>query len=228
MPIANIIRVMRRMLPSHAKIADEAKETVQECVSEFISFVTEEANDRCHTEQRKTITADDIIWAMSRLGFDNYVGPLSRYLNRYREMLEGGDRQRVPRTLFTRHSLVSPTVMLRPTMVGPNPPPVGVGFGINHDATNTTTITTATATASTFEKNISVGGSSEHGFSPTNNSMSFDVGSCSNDDILEFDDHAFDLPLVASSTTGVSTSSSNTFEGGAQEVDFFDPFAQFK
>ncbi|XP_028768558.1 nuclear transcription factor Y subunit B-9-like [Neltuma alba] len=76
MPIANVIRIMRRVLPSHAKISDEAKETVQECVSEYISFITSEANQRCRQEQRKTVTADDVLWAMEKLGFDDYVGPL--------------------------------------------------------------------------------------------------------------------------------------------------------
>ncbi|GMJ11570.1 NUCLEAR FACTOR Y, SUBUNIT B9, LEAFY COTYLEDON 1, EMBRYO DEFECTIVE 212 [Hibiscus trionum] len=85
MPIANVIRIMRRILPTHAKISDDAKETIQECVSEYISFVTGEANERCQREQRKTITAEDVLWAMGKLGFDDYVEPLTVYLNRYRE-----------------------------------------------------------------------------------------------------------------------------------------------
>ena len=42
LPIANISRIMKKALPPNAKIAKDAKETVQECVSEFISFVTSE------------------------------------------------------------------------------------------------------------------------------------------------------------------------------------------
>ena len=42
LPIANISRIMKKTLPSNAKIAKDAKETVQECVSEFISFITSE------------------------------------------------------------------------------------------------------------------------------------------------------------------------------------------
>ncbi|KAJ7528538.1 hypothetical protein O6H91_15G007300 [Diphasiastrum complanatum] len=91
MPIANVIRIMRKVLPGHAKISDDAKETLQECVSEFISFITGEANDKCQREQRKTITADDVLWAMDKLGFDQYVGPLTLYLLRYRET--EGDRR---------------------------------------------------------------------------------------------------------------------------------------
>lgn len=88
MPIANVIRIMRKILPPHAKISDDAKETIQECVSEYISFITGEANERCQREQRKTITAEDVLWAMSKLGFDDYIEPLTVYLHRYRE-LEG-------------------------------------------------------------------------------------------------------------------------------------------
>ncbi|KAK8961718.1 Nuclear transcription factor Y subunit B-6 [Platanthera guangdongensis] len=91
MPIANVIRIMRKVLPAHAKISDDAKETIQECVSEYISFITSEANERCQREQRKTITADDVLWAMSKLGFDDYIAPLGVYLRRYRE-LEGDHR----------------------------------------------------------------------------------------------------------------------------------------
>jgi nuclear transcription Y subunit beta len=85
LPIANISRIMKKALPPNAKIAKDAKETVQECVSEFISFITSEASDKCQQEKRKTINGDDILWAMSTLGFDNYVEPLRLYLQKYRE-----------------------------------------------------------------------------------------------------------------------------------------------
>ncbi len=42
LPIANIGRIMKEALPRDAKISKEARETVQECVSEFISFITSE------------------------------------------------------------------------------------------------------------------------------------------------------------------------------------------
>nr|ABG67973.1 leafy cotyledon 1-like [Kalanchoe daigremontiana] len=76
MPIANVIRIMRKILPSHAKISDDAKETIQECVSEYIGFITSEANERCQHEQRKTVTAEDVLWAMSKLGFDSVPAPI--------------------------------------------------------------------------------------------------------------------------------------------------------
>lgn len=86
LPIANVGRIMKQILPQNAKISKEAKETMQECVSEFIGFVTGEASDKCKKERRKTVNGDDICWAMGSLGFDDYAGPLKRYLSRYREI----------------------------------------------------------------------------------------------------------------------------------------------
>lgn len=68
------------------QIAKDAKECVQECVSEFISFITSEASERCHQEKRKTINGEDILFAMSTLGFDSYVEPLKLYLQKFREV----------------------------------------------------------------------------------------------------------------------------------------------
>jgi nuclear transcription Y subunit beta len=80
---------MKNTLPENAKIAKDSKETVQECVSEFISFITSEASDKCMQEKRKTINGDDLLWAMSTLGFDKYVEPLKIYLSKYREAIRG-------------------------------------------------------------------------------------------------------------------------------------------
>ncbi|KAA0060811.1 hypothetical protein IC582_025841 [Cucumis melo] len=86
LPIANVSRIMKKALPANAKISKDAKETVQECVSEFISFITGEASDKCQREKRKTINGDDLLWAMTTLGFEEYVEPLKTYLQKYREM----------------------------------------------------------------------------------------------------------------------------------------------
>ncbi|VAH23183.1 unnamed protein product [Triticum turgidum subsp. durum] len=87
LPIANIGRIMRRGVPENGKIAKDAKESIQECVSEFISFITSEASDKCMKEKRKTINGDDLIWSMGTLGFEDYVEPLKLYLKLYREVI---------------------------------------------------------------------------------------------------------------------------------------------
>nr|XP_009942343.1 PREDICTED: nuclear transcription factor Y subunit beta [Opisthocomus hoazin] len=89
LPIANVARIMKNAIPQTGKIAKDAKECVQECVSEFISFITSEASERCHQEKRKTINGEDILFAMSTLGFDSYVEPLKLYLQKFREAMKG-------------------------------------------------------------------------------------------------------------------------------------------
>ncbi|EXB40944.1 Nuclear transcription factor Y subunit B-7 [Morus notabilis] len=96
LPIANVGRIMKKMIPGNGKISKDAKESVQECVSEFISFVTGEASDKCQREKRKTINGDDIIWAITALGFEHYVNPLKVYLEKYRE-IEGEKLNNVPK-----------------------------------------------------------------------------------------------------------------------------------
>jgi histone H3/H4 len=90
LPIANVARIMKMALPDNAKIAKEAKECMQECVSEFISFITSEASEKCQQEKRKTVNGEDILFAMTSLGFENYSEALKIYLSRYREI--GGTR----------------------------------------------------------------------------------------------------------------------------------------
>ncbi|KAL6225460.1 hypothetical protein ACLB2K_004310 [Fragaria x ananassa] len=95
LPIANVGRIMKKVIPGNGKISKDAKETVQECVSEFISFVTGEASDKCQREKRKTINGEDIIWAITTLGFEKYVHPLKLYLQKYREL--EGEKLNVPK-----------------------------------------------------------------------------------------------------------------------------------
>uniref|UniRef100_A0A1B0FIP7 Transcription factor CBF/NF-Y/archaeal histone domain-containing protein n=1 Tax=Glossina morsitans morsitans TaxID=37546 RepID=A0A1B0FIP7_GLOMM len=85
LPICNIIKIMKVPVPENGKIAKDARECIQECVSEFISFITSEAIERSMSENRKTVNGDDLLYAFSNLGFDNYVEPLSIYLHKFRE-----------------------------------------------------------------------------------------------------------------------------------------------
>ena len=105
LPIANVAKLMKKAIPERGKIAKEAKECVQECVSEFISFITSEAAERCSLEKRKTINGEDILFAMSNLGFDNYVEPLKIYLTKYRESNKLSDTSRLNSNDFSQANL---------------------------------------------------------------------------------------------------------------------------
>ncbi|XP_027187929.1 nuclear transcription factor Y subunit B-4-like [Cicer arietinum] len=113
LPITNVQRIMRRMIPKHGKISDESKECMVECVSEFISFITTEANYHCKLDHRTTITAEDLINTMRRLGFDFYVEDSTRYIQRYRHIECGASvGPYVEQTCGPTHKNIAPPSVL--------------------------------------------------------------------------------------------------------------------
>jgi nuclear transcription Y subunit beta len=44
------------------------------------------ASEKCHQEKRKTVNGEDILFAMTSLGFENYAEALKIYLSKYREV----------------------------------------------------------------------------------------------------------------------------------------------
>ena len=144
LPIANINRIMKKVLPGNAKIARDAKETVQECVSEFISFITSEylsyfatilkfpfrASEKCYQDKRKTINGEDILYAMKNLGFDQYVECLAVYLQKYREVTrivfisvysEQSTCKRAPKKWRDKSLTASPGRSVSPILMTPPP-----------------------------------------------------------------------------------------------------------
>ena len=49
---------------------------LQACVSEFVSFIAAEAGNHSAEGSRRSIDADDILWALTSLGFEHYIDPL--------------------------------------------------------------------------------------------------------------------------------------------------------
>ncbi|CAN0910611.1 Nuclear transcription factor Y subunit B-6 [Linum grandiflorum] len=112
MPTANITRIMRQILPDNSKITDDAKQAVTKSVSEFIRLITGEANDRCQSEQRRTVTADDLICSMYNMGFDDYARTLSLYLAKYRRQSTDQEALQV--------ACRDPTLPCKPTTAAPS------------------------------------------------------------------------------------------------------------
>lgn len=77
---------MKEALPDNIKISKEAKECVQECVGEFIAFITSEASYRCKNEKRKTVNGEDLLHALEQVGFDDYRKILEEYLRKYKNV----------------------------------------------------------------------------------------------------------------------------------------------
>ena len=93
LPIANINRIMKQALPNDTKISKEARECVQECVSEFIAFITCESCEITKVQKRKTINGEDIIKAMRELNFVEYLEVMELYNKKYRDCLKQSEQK---------------------------------------------------------------------------------------------------------------------------------------
>lgn len=93
-----------------------AREAIQACVSEFISFITDEAKERCQMESRRILTANDLLASMEALVFHNNVETLTLFLSRYRA-------QNYERSSTSQSSVVRPGP---PTAQMARPPPLSV------------------------------------------------------------------------------------------------------
>ncbi|XP_015075899.1 nuclear transcription factor Y subunit B-6-like [Solanum pennellii] len=136
--IPNVSRIMQSTHPSHVKISDDAKRTMYHCMSEFICFVTYEANAHCQREQRNTITVEDVDWVINKFGFDDYIEPLPCYFPPNSED-DGGECGSLTRESLLKRPMVdtASSSNITPYNLPPNfpmahhhfvyPPPMGNG-----------------------------------------------------------------------------------------------------
>lgn len=78
---------------SQAKVRLSSKDTTCSCSRPTISVIGRAtgltcatASEKCQQEKRKTVNGEDILFAMTSLGFENYGEALKIYLARYREV----------------------------------------------------------------------------------------------------------------------------------------------
>ncbi|CAG9767626.1 unnamed protein product [Ceutorhynchus assimilis] len=71
LPRASINKMIKELVPS-VRIANEARELVLNCCTEFIHLLSSEANEVCNQLNKKTINAEHILMALDKLGFSDY------------------------------------------------------------------------------------------------------------------------------------------------------------
>ena len=79
LPLSNLGRIMKRVLPHDAKVSKGSKEAMQEMAGEFICFVTSEANDLCKEDPqpgKKTLHGAHITGACANLDLAELVAPI--------------------------------------------------------------------------------------------------------------------------------------------------------
>lgn len=71
-PRAAINKMIKETLPN-VRVANDARELVVNCCTEFIHLVSSEANEICNKSDKKTISPEHVISALESLGFGSYI-----------------------------------------------------------------------------------------------------------------------------------------------------------
>ncbi|OWF54704.1 protein Dr1-like [Mizuhopecten yessoensis] len=70
-PRAALNKMIKELIPN-IRVANDARELILNCCTEFIHLVSSEANDICNKQQKKTISPEHVLAALDSLGFSGY------------------------------------------------------------------------------------------------------------------------------------------------------------
>lgn len=70
-PRAAINKLIKEIVPE-VRVANDSRDLVLQCCSEFIHKITSEANTICESQQKKTMSAEHMLTALDKLGFSHY------------------------------------------------------------------------------------------------------------------------------------------------------------
>lgn len=65
----------------HIRVANESRELILNCCTEFIHLISSEANEICNQKNKKTISAEHILDALDKLGFNDFKRDAVNVLN---------------------------------------------------------------------------------------------------------------------------------------------------
>nr|XP_044994704.1 protein Dr1 [Jaculus jaculus] len=78
-PRAAINKMIKETLPN-VRVANDARELVVNCCTEFIHLISSEANEICNKSEKKTISPEHVIQALESLGFGSYISEVKEVL----------------------------------------------------------------------------------------------------------------------------------------------------
>lgn len=73
--------IFRAFKVPHIRVANESRELILNCCTEFIHLISSEANEICNQKNKKTISADHILEALDKLGFNDFKRDALNVLN---------------------------------------------------------------------------------------------------------------------------------------------------
>lgn len=86
-PIQTVAKLSRRAVPTYATVSPEAAAEIQRCVKDFATLVSSEAGvvSAIENPSEPAVKGEDILAALSSLGYDDYADILEIYLQKLRE-----------------------------------------------------------------------------------------------------------------------------------------------
>jgi DNA polymerase epsilon subunit 3 len=83
-PLACVRRILKNSLPSSTNVGKDASAAFARACGIFIIYLTSCANDFARENKRQTITAHDVLAALTELDFDDFTPQLTSFLESYR------------------------------------------------------------------------------------------------------------------------------------------------
>lgn len=72
-PRAALNKMIKELIPN-IRVANDSRELILNCCTEFIHLVSSEANEICNKQTKKTISPEHVLTALDHLGFGSYKG----------------------------------------------------------------------------------------------------------------------------------------------------------
>jgi len=91
-PRAAMNKMIKELCPQ-IRVANEARELILNCCTEFIHLVSSEANDICNNQQKKTINAEHVLIALEKLGYGDFRKDAEDALAECKEVADKRKRQ---------------------------------------------------------------------------------------------------------------------------------------
>ena len=79
-PRAAMNKLIKELVPD-IRVANDTRDLILQCCSDFIRLITTEANVICEEQQKKTMSAEHVLGALDKLGFSSYRAEAESVLN---------------------------------------------------------------------------------------------------------------------------------------------------
>ncbi|XP_037928884.1 DNA polymerase epsilon subunit 3-like [Teleopsis dalmanni] len=88
LPNAVVARLIKDALPEGSNVSKEARQAIARAASVFVIYLTSTSTTLAHKQNHKTITAANILYALSQLEFESFVPQLTKDLEAYRKLVK--------------------------------------------------------------------------------------------------------------------------------------------